>query len=85
MTKYLMLLLTACIVGCSSAPKVPVDTPLNLAPSLLEECPKLEKLSETATFNEVLDVSRTNLKLYAKCANLQHNSVEFIKKVAGEK
>lgn len=85
MSKLCILAIVALLVGCSSAPKVPVDVPLNISPTLLEECPKLQKLQDNASFDDVLEVSKSNIKLYAGCAEQQRKSVEFIKEVAGKK
>ena len=66
-----LLSLTACAIFPEKEKISPVVQKVNIDTTLLEECGELLQLSATATFNDVLIVTKDNTLLYTKCKEKQ--------------
>lgn len=87
--KYILVFLFLVLAGCSTldslcADRIGSPKVVHIDPRSLVDC-KDQVLLTSPTFDEVLNVTSQNTKIYIECKDLQHNSILLIKKLANIK
>jgi hypothetical protein len=89
--KLFLIALLLVLTGCATKPKPPdavlppTERVVHLDPKILASCDKLEPLPESATWEDVLNVTINNYEKYAACARKQENSIFLLKRFSNYK
>ena len=71
--KYLLIVISLCLVGCSTVVPVKAKFP-DIPNKLLEQCPNLQKLNDESKLSDVAKTVTVNYSTYYDCA-VKHDAM----------